>query len=132
MAKQLTSESESGNENVSAQHNVKHRNETIGKCLEQLYQEDKAIAAALEEHVTPHRQQKTEIKKRLREEIQLTTEVINARYATYKLERKAMDNGDDTTIDTLREMYAIAPIGTQLDLVDGLNKAATNGAAGNA
>ena len=108
-------------ETATKDHNVKHRTDTIASCMEALYQEDKAIKAALEEHVTPHREEKTAIKKRLREDLNLTTPVINARYATYKLERQAQDQDDETTLDLLKELFEITPVGTQVSMMDALD-----------
>lgn len=109
-------------ETATEGHNVKHRHDTIESCLEALYQEDKAIEAAIAEHIQAHRDEKQEVKKRLREDLNLTTQVINARYAIYKLQRKAAEQDDEMTLDTLRELFEISPIGGQVNMMDALDK----------
>lgn len=113
-----------GGEGPPATHNVVERDKQIQDAMEEMYQADRRIAAALEKHVQPHREVKKDCKKKLRESLQLTTEVINAEYATFRLTRHAMDNQDDKTLDLIREMYERLPKGEILDLEAVAKKAA--------
>jgi hypothetical protein len=125
MAKPLKNESDQpSSDNVTAKHNVKSRDAAIADAMESLYKSDKEIRAALEKHVTPHREDKTAVKKKLREDYELTTDVINARYASYKIERKAEENGDDATIDNLREMFRATPVGGSVNFIDAMQQGA--------
>lgn len=101
-------------------HNVKNRETLIRNSMEQLYQEDLAIEAALDTHIRPHREEKGEIKARLRNDLELTTAVINARYSVYKLQRKAEQNDDANTQDLIRELFDIVPLGGTVDMIDAL------------
>jgi len=120
MARKMNANGNSEDTGVTAQHNVKERDKQIKDAMEELYQADKRIAAALEKHVAPDREAKKDAKKKLRESLQLTTEVINVEYATYKLTRQSQDNGDDATLDLIREMHERLPLGGTLNFDDAL------------
>lgn len=104
-------------ESANKEHNAVEREQQIKDAMEELYKADKRIAANLEKHVAPDREVKKDIKKKLRESLQLTTEVINVEYATYRLTRHAQENGDEATLDLIREMHERLPLGGTVDLV---------------
>lgn len=110
-------------------HNAKSRNEAIADALEKLFIEDSHIERELEQHVTPHRDEKKKIKERIRKDYEVSTTLLNARYSLYRRQRVAAKNNDDTTLDVLRELFAIAPIGEQLDLVTTIQEADTRAGA---
>ena len=114
-------------EGATGKANMANRSASIGKDLEKLYQLDCQIEAALAKHVTHLREEKGKIKAGLRADFELTTNVINARYGSFKLERKARDNGDEATLAAMREMYEIQPIGGQLDFITATEAADAKG-----
>lgn len=109
---------DSGTPHVTREHNVAARRDAITKACEELYQLDVLIARATETHVKLHREAKTDIKSRLKEDYNITANVLAARYAPYKLERMAQDGSDDKTLDVIRELFDALPIGGMLDLVN--------------
>jgi hypothetical protein len=125
MAEQLNPAS---GENVTAKHNVANRSKMFEDALADTFALDQKITAAQAKHVKPLQANKSDIKKKLRKDLNVTADVFNARYVAYKLEGRAIAAGDDATLDTLREMFEHSPVGTQMDLVDGLEAAKGNGA----
>lgn len=105
-----------------AGHNVENRKQILRNSLEQTYLLDKEIASATERHLKTPREAKSAIKKRIREDLNLPAKVFNARYAMYKLERQAQDLEDNTTLDAIKEMAEMAPVGAQVDMVDAMEK----------
>jgi|SRR6185437_13148708 len=123
MATRLTKDSDATD--ATRQHNAKARKDAISESLEQMYLLDKQIAAAIEKYVKPLRDSKNDAKKRLREDYELPNDVISARYASFKIERKATDEGDDKTLDEIREAFEALPIGGMVDLVNIANRASS-------
>lgn len=121
MAKKLTSE-EAGDGHATKHHNVKARAEAFKESMERMYRLDQDIAALMEEHIKPLREDKAEIKSKLREDYNVTATVFNARFNAYKCERKAREGGDDATLDTLRELFESTPVGGQTDFMNALDK----------
>lgn len=115
----------------TAGHNSQTRKEALCSALEQLYRLDIEIAAFLRNHVKALREEKSEIKSRLREDFQMPAALVAARYASYRLERTAEDAQDETTLDAIREMYLALPVGGMVDLVSAVERtppAPSNGA----
>jgi hypothetical protein len=50
--------------------------------------------------------------------------MFTARYYSYKIEREAAANGDQVTMDVIRELYEVLPVGGTVDLVEAVNAAA--------
>lgn len=107
-----------GPADATREHNAGARKEAINKALEAMFQADQRAAAAIETHVQPYRQAKSDAKKVLREDYGISNEVIAARYAAYKVERQAELEGDEATQDLIREMWEALPVGGSVDLVD--------------
>ena len=120
MAKKFDNGSDGGTLS-DPKHNVKAREQQIKEGLEEMYQADCRIAASIEKHVKPDRDVKSDIKKKIREGLNITTQLFNARYSNYRLERQAMEASDDATLDVLKELYDIAPVGTQINLLDAID-----------
>ena len=125
MAEQLNPAS---GENVTAKHNVANRAKMMKDALAETFTLDGQIRAANDKHVQPHKDAKSDIKKNLRKDLNITAAVFNARYAAYRLEGRAIAANDEATLDTLRELFEHAPVGTQMDLVEGIEAARSNGA----
>ncbi len=125
MAEQLNPAS---GENITAKHNVANRKKMLEDALSETFKLDGLIHAATKKHVQPHRDAQSDIKKKLRKDLNITAAVFNARYAAYRLEGRAIAADDEATLDTLRELFEHSPVGTQMDLVDGMEGAQTNGA----
>ena len=106
---------------TTAAHNTANRTQAIRDALEDVYQTDKKIEELMETHITPLRDHKKDVKKRMKEEYEVSTKQFNARYGLYQMERKALDNGDNTVQDLLRELFEVAPVGEQMDWVDAVN-----------
>ncbi len=111
---------------TNAEHNVANRNEQLTDALSEMYAIDVQVAAALEKHVAPLRAQKTDIKSRLNKDLNITATVFNARYLPYKLEAQARAAQDDATLDNLRELFEVSPVGAQVDMMSELEEAAGN------
>ena len=124
MAEQLNPAS---GENVTAKHNIGNRKKMMQDALAENFALDGKITAALEKHVKPYRDAKRDIKAKLREDLNITPAVFNARYAAYRLEGRAIAADDEATLDTLRELFEHSPVGTQMDMMDGLGGAKGNG-----
>lgn len=122
MAEKLKKDSEP--QDATREHNVKARKDAISESMEQLYKLDAQIAAAIEKHVKPFRDDKAAIKERLRDDYQIPAKLLNARYASYKLERFAEEAQDHTTLDVIREMFDALPVGGMVDLVEAAQHAA--------
>lgn len=122
-------------------HNVRTRNAAITKALADTYDADVAIEAAIAEHVTPYRSDKRDIKKMLRDDFELPTRVFNARYAIYRMVRRAQEAADEITLDSFRELFRLTPKGETPDMFkaspskpkkkDNLGDAMGNGAEAN-
>lgn len=113
---------------TNAKHNVANRNRIMTDALAETYKLDTQIQAALEKHVAPLRAHKADIKSKLNKDLNITATVFNARYAPYKLEATARAASDDATLDNLRELFEVSPVGTQMDMMAGLGSAKGNGA----
>ncbi len=129
MAKQLTPnivESPAGTTNPK--HNTANRNKIMTNALSETYNLDAEIKVAQDKYVKPLRDAKRDIKARLREDLNMTATVFNSRYVPYKVEALAIDAGDEATLDNLRELFEIAPVGTQMDFLSKDGEAASAGA----
>lgn len=124
MAKNIAAEA------ATERHNSGVRDERFQDAMKRTFELDKQIEALMEQHIKPLREDKREIKAKLREDFNVTATAFNARYAPYKFEAKARDNGDETSIDLLRELFDATPVGGQMDMEDVLNASAAkkNGA----
>lgn len=113
----------SSNPSANNEHNVKARKDAINESLEAMYKLDCKIKAATEKHVKPHRDAVADIKSKLKSDYQITAEVIKARFVPYRLERRAQDAEDWTTLDAIRESFDHLPVGGHVDLVTEAEKA---------
>lgn len=102
---------------------MKHRGEQIAKSLERMYQIKAKIAKLTEEHLADLRADFSNIKKKLREDYNMPSKLVNARFVTYSLERQAQDGHDDITLDAIREMFEYVPVGGQGSLIPGFEAA---------
>ena len=109
---------------VTKEHNAGARKEAIKNALQEMRTHDLAIAAALDKYVEPYRAMKRDIKKRLRDDFNITAKQFNARYNLFKLEADAQAAQDDITLDVIREFYEVAPVGGVVDLVTAAEEAA--------
>ena len=111
-----------GGENPSAnkEHNVKARKDAITDACKKLFNEDRAIDSAIATHVQAHRDEKSKIKRDLREGYGITAKAFNKHYALWKLEQEAIASKDDATLDHIRELQECAPIGGMTDMVKAL------------
>lgn len=110
------------NETVTAQHNIGNRKKMMEDALSETFTLDDQIAKAMEKHVKPYREAKRDIKAKLREDLNITATVFNARYAAYVVEGRAIAANDEATLDTLRELFEHAPVGTQVDMMEALER----------
>lgn len=108
---------------TTAGHNAQARTEAIRDALEEMYQTDKKIADLIERHVQPLRDQKRDIKKKMRETYEVSTRQFNARYGLYQMERAAQENQDDTVLGLIQELFDVAPVGRQMDWLDAADAA---------
>jgi cysteinyl-tRNA synthetase len=116
MAERLNSE------NATSGHNSKSKLTVIRESMERLYRLDAEIDELIEEHIKELREQKTEIKTKLREEFNMPAKLIQARYASYRLERAAEESHDNQTLEAIREMFRALPIGGQGDFMNALSE----------
>ena len=115
MAKKLTANNVAADETTRL-HNARARSDVFKDSLEELYQLDARIGVAIEKHIKQLRAAKTDIMTKLREDYNLTAPMVRARYGSYKLERAAQDSSDQTTLDTLRELFTALPVGGSVDM----------------
>ncbi len=108
---------------ATLQHNSKARADVIRESLDRLYELDSEIDAIIEAEVKDLRTEKSEIKTRLREEFNMPAKLVTARYAAYRMERKAIASADDKTLDALRELFSVSPPGSQVNMLDALAEA---------
>lgn len=108
----------------SGGHNAKARKDAEREAMEANYEIDKKIEALMKKHIDPLRADKRELKSDLHENYGIAPKLYNARYNTYRLERAAVENKDDITLDTLRELWEATPIGGGVDLVEVAERAA--------
>ena len=112
-----------GDQDVTRSHNVKDRRATIMSSMKRLYAIDQEIAAIVEDEIKDLREERSDIKKMLRETFQITSAVVNARYHSYRLEQKAIEGDDGPTQDAIREMFEALPVGGQGSLLPGMEAA---------
>ena len=108
---------ESAEGTTNADHNVANRNKIMTDALGEMYVLDVQAEAALEKHLKPIRDQKRDIKSRLNKDLNITATVFNARYVAYKLEAQARAAEDDATLDNLKELFDVSPVGHQMDFI---------------
>lgn len=99
-------------------HNAKAREEAIKTALHGMARLDSEIDRLIEKHISDLREEKRDIKAKLRDDFEISTKVFNARYNLFKIEAR----GDEKVIDDLRELFEAAPFGAQsnfLEVVDG-------------
>ena len=105
---------------VTPLHNVANRQQMMKDALSETFALDQNLKAAAEKHLKADREAKSDIKKRLLKDLNITAKVFNARYVAYRLEAAAIEANDEATLDTLRELFEHAPIGAQVDMVDAI------------
>ncbi len=122
MAKKLKAEnvSKESNGGAIAGHNAKARQAVIADSLERLYKLDAEIDELIEEYIKELRDEKSDIFERLREDFGMPSKLVRARYASYKIERAAEVANDGVTLDAIRELYQVLPVGGQVDLVEAM------------
>lgn len=109
--------------------NTVNRTEMFKSALSQMYALEQKEKSLTKTHLSAIRKEKSEIKKSLRKDLKITAGVFDARYHAYRMEAEAIARGDTATQETLRELFSISPVGTQMDLVDALEANQGNGAA---
>lgn len=107
------------NDTTNPEPNTNNRSKIMTDALRDFYALDVKIQAMLEKHVKPLRDAKRDIKSKLHEDLNMTATVFNARFISYKAEAKALAAGDESTLDTLRELFAVSPVGSQVDMFVG-------------
>lgn len=109
----------------TAHSNSRARGDTLKSSLERLYQADREIAALIESSgIAELRAEKSDIFKVLRDDFQMPSALVRARYTAFRFERAAEDGQDDITADAIREMFELVPIGGMVDMMDALQKTA--------
>ena len=93
---------------ASAGHNVVNREKLMAASLSEMFVLDQKLDAANLKHCGPIRAQRRDIKKRLNKDLNVTAEVFNAKYGSYKVEARARLAEDTATLDTLREFSQIS------------------------
>ena len=104
-------------------HNSGARSEAIGDALKRIFDLDRRIEAIIADEIQDLRDDKTKIKKELREAHNITARVFQARYAAYKLEQQAIEADDDVMKMTLKELFDIAPVGATADMMEAVTQA---------
>lgn len=122
-------DADAGHTDATRSNNVQARGEALKESLEELYQLDCKIKAAIAAHVQDHRDAKGDIMKRLREDFNMPSALVRARYVAFRIERQAEDAQDDVTLDAIHELFELAPTGQTANMVDALDRAdaRTNG-----
>lgn len=114
-----------GDGEVTKHHNVANRKQQLRDALRRTYEIDGEIQDLIAEHIQGLRDEKSDIKKRLREDLNITAKVFGARYGAYKLEADARAADDNATLDTLEELFNESPVGTQINMMDALGESQT-------
>ena len=109
---------------AGAGHNVVNLDKMRRDALGETYKLDCEIQVLLDKYIVPLRAAKTDIKKRLNDDANITRRVFAARYAAYRLEADAMAIEDGSTIEALKEFFEISPVGHQMDWLDDAAEAA--------
>jgi len=123
MAKTLSSQQPT----VTSTHNSKARGDAILEGLAETWEIDRKIEEIIAEEIADLRERKSEIKKKLREAYQITAPLFQARYQAYKLEQKAISGEDNATLDAIREMFELAPVGGQVNMLDAMDEKTADG-----
>lgn len=98
------------------------RNKRLEDALRRTYQLDRQIKALTDQHTGSLKDEKSKIKKGLREDLNITAKVFNARYFAYRLEADARAADDNPTLENLRELFTIAPVGTTANMFDAIDE----------
>jgi hypothetical protein len=112
---------------AGAKHNVANIEQKLRGAFAETYKLDTSIKANLEKYVAPDRAAKSDIKKKLNAELNITRKLFVVRYAAYRLEADARAAEDTATLETLQMMFSISPVGTQMDFVGGGGSAGNSG-----
>lgn len=107
-------------ETVTPLHNVANRARIMKDALHETFVLDKNLKALAERHLKSDREAKSDIKKRLLKDLNITAKVFNARYVAYRLEATALEASDEATLDNLRELFEHAPVGSTADMIQAI------------
>ncbi len=105
---------------ITPTHNVANRKQIMADALSETFKLDQQLKAAADMYLSSDRAAKSDIKKRLLKDLNVTAKVFNARYVAYRLEAAAIETSDEATLNTLRELFEHAPIGSQVNMVDAI------------
>jgi hypothetical protein len=114
----------------TAKANVSNRQRCIVDSFKEMYGLDREIDAMTERHLKGLRERKSELKARLRDDFGMPAKLVNCRYAAYRLERAASEGGDNITLDVIKEMFEILPVGQSVNFLDALDAAGESGQSG--
>ena len=103
---------------ANRKHNAQARKEQLHNAFKVCYEDDLAIAKAIETHVKPYRDNKKGTKKRLKDDLDIPPKVFDLEYRRYKAQREAEEQGDDETLDLIREAFEASPYGVQVDMIE--------------
>lgn len=98
--------------------NSTSREQAMTDALERIYLLKKREREIIQDAVQGIRDSIGDIKKALREDYNVTNQVLQARLYSYTLERRAAESGDQITLDAIKEMFKVAPVGTSVRIDD--------------
>lgn len=93
------------------------------RILPAAYELDEKIEAILQAQVTPLRDERNKLFAELRDDFDVPTRVRVAEYARYRIERDAIDKGDDLTRASLHEAHRALNEGETADMIEVLKRA---------
>ena len=124
MATKLRAESaQEPSQDATQGHNAKARADVIVESFKRLYELDREIKVLTEDHLKELKDEKSDIKARLREDFGMTARLVQARYGLYRVEREAEDASDNVTLDAIHELFEVLPVGGMVDLVSAIDRA---------
>ena len=101
--------------------NVSARTDILRESLTRFYQLDKEIQSVVEEHIKELREEKSDIVKRVREDLNMPAKVFRARYYSYRVEQDAIAADDQITQDALVELFTVCPVTGQASFAEALD-----------
>lgn len=110
-----------GQQDATAAHNVGNRQEELTKALAKVFSIDEQIATIVEQEIKDLRSDKSDVIQSLRERFNIPAAIFRARYYSYRMERKAAADNDQATLDQIRELYELAPVGETVDFLGALD-----------
>lgn len=118
MARKMNAQTDVTDGSNTVLHNVGDRAELMNNLFKQIFNTEQDIAALIEEHIDPLKQDKKKLWRTLKKDLDIEREDLELFYKLYKRDRLAAQYDEevrDKIRDNCREIYAALQKGGQID-----------------